>query len=96
MRAIDAIVRVSFQSSVKANQAVNLVLVGHRQNPIGPRPFKRVNTAAFACRAGDPSQVVAALNELGKLVLEHADRLDFLSVTVVRRELPDVPSGPPA
>lgn len=82
---VDAIVRVSFQSNVKANQEVNLALVGHRQEPAGSGPFQRVNTALFECIEKPEIAVATALRDLGNTVLNHAEVLDFMSVTVVRR-----------
>jgi hypothetical protein len=40
--SVDSIVRVSFQSGVKATQAANRALVGHADKDAGRDPFRRV------------------------------------------------------
>ena len=62
--AIDAIVRASFQTHVKGNQAVNKALVGHTQDPTGTGPFERVNTQVFVASARPDADVHAALASL--------------------------------
>jgi hypothetical protein len=83
--AVDAIVRVSFQTNVPANQAANTALVGHAQNAQGPGPFTRVGTAAYSCNAGADADVMAALAALGQALAAHAATVDFVSVSLVRR-----------
>ena len=79
-----AIVRVSFQSSVQANQATNSALVGHAQNTTGPGPFARVGTAVFTVTQGNDAAVGQALASLGQAVATYSGTLDFLSVSLVR------------
>src|SRR5947209_2927214 len=87
----DSIVRVSFQSSVQANQAANNALVGDPQAATGPGPFARVGTAAFSCSGASEVAVATALAQLGAALEAHAAVLDFVAVTLVRRP----PSPPP-
>jgi hypothetical protein len=82
--SVSSIVRVSFQTNVTANQAVNSALVGHTQNAQGPGPFTKVGTAAYTVTAGNDSAVAAALADLGKAIASNAADLDFLSVSLVR------------
>ena len=83
--AVDAIVRVSFQTNIPANQAANYALVGHTQNTNGPGPFVRVGTAAFSCNAGSDADVMNALAALGQALAAHSATVDFVSVSLVRR-----------
>ena len=83
--AVDAIVRVSFQTNIPANQAANSALVGHTQNANGPGPFVRVGTAAYSCHAGADVEVLSALAALGQALAANAATVDFVSVSLVRR-----------
>ncbi len=83
--AVDAIVRVSFQSNVLANQAANNAMVGHAQAATGGGPFERVGTAAYSCSNADELQVAQALAQLGQALVMHAPDIDFVGVTLVRR-----------
>lgn len=80
----DAIIKVSFNSDVRANQAVNKALVGHPQNTSGPGPFSRVGTAAYSCRDASDSDVALALVELSNALLNSHQVLDSVSVQLVR------------
>jgi hypothetical protein len=82
--AVNAIIRVSFQTNVTANQAVNSALVGHPQNATGTGPFTRVGTAAYSVTGGGDAAVGGALATLGAELSTHAASLDFLSVSLVR------------
>lgn len=82
--AVDAIIRVSFQTSVKAHQAVNKALVGHPQNASGSGPFSRVNTAVFSCNNAADDAVDAALRRMLVALAEYQQKVDFLSVTLTR------------
>lgn len=82
--AINAIVRVSFQSSTNANQATNNALLGHAQNPTGSGPFARVGTAVYTCNGAAELPVAQALASLGQALVTYADGIDFVSVTIVR------------
>ena len=82
--AIDAIVRVSFQSSVQANQAANNALVGHTQDATGSGPFSRVGTAAYTCHGAQELPVAQALASLGQALVTHASAIDYVNVSVVR------------
>ena len=75
---LDAVVRASFQSEVRANQAVNHALVGHTQDAMGSGPFTREGTHLFRCQSADNAAVlsalagfVAALQQYGAVV-DHA------------------------
>jgi hypothetical protein len=81
---IDAIVRVSFESNVNANQAVNRALVGVPQGAHGPGPFSKVGTAVYSVHGGNEVAVGAAIAELGAALAGHAATLDFFSVSLVR------------
>jgi hypothetical protein len=81
---VSAIVRVSFQSSVQANQATNSALVGHPQDATGTGPFARVGTAVYTVNLGNEAAVGQALADLGQAVAAHSQTLDFLSVSLVR------------
>lgn len=83
--AIDAIVRVSFQTHVPANQAANRALVGDPQAATGTGPFERVGTAAYACTNQPDRAVGNAIADLGSALQQFADKVDFVSVTLVRR-----------
>lgn len=83
--AIDAIVRVSFQTNTAANQAANSALVGHAQNPTGPGPFARVNTAVYSAQAKPDADVVQALAALMMVVGQPGAALDFLSISLTTR-----------
>jgi len=82
---IDAIVRVSFQSEPRANQAANLALVGDRQESVGPGPFRRVNTAVYSCSGAPDIAVGRALADFGSALNEFSAEVDFASVTLIRR-----------
>ena len=82
---VDAIIRVSFQSDVEANQDVNEALVGHKQEPTGSKPFSRVNTAVYSCTNGDDEPVKNALASFVRAVNWHTHSLDFLSVSLTKR-----------
>jgi hypothetical protein len=82
---IDSIVRVSFQSSVLANQAANNALVGHPQNPTGPGPFTKIGTAVYSCTDAGELLVATALAQLGQALATHAADIDFVSITMARR-----------
>lgn len=82
---IDAILRVSFQSSVRANQAANRALVGHAQNASGPGPFSRINTAVYECRGAETSVALASIATLIDQMLQRPDKIDFLSVSLSSR-----------
>jgi hypothetical protein len=83
--AVDAIVRVSFQANVRANQAVNLALVGNTQDAQGTGPFVKPGTAAYSCNSGDDAAVMQALAELGEALAKFAADVDFVSISVIRR-----------
>jgi hypothetical protein len=95
---IDAIIRVSFQSSVEANQDTNKALVGRPQGKKGPGPFRKVNTALYHCREGDDARVLKSLADLGRVLRSHSSRVDFASITLIRRpeRKPAAPSGAPS
>ena len=82
---VDAIVRVSFQTNVPANQAVNNALVGHPTKATGTGPFQRVGTAAYACSNAPENPVLGALAAVSQALQQHAAVLDFFSVSFVRR-----------
>jgi len=82
---VDAIVRVSFQTNVQANQAANNALVGHTQNATGPGPFERVGTAAYACSNAADAAVGASIASLGQALQQHATTVDFVSISLIRR-----------
>ena len=82
--AIDAIVRVSFQSATRANQAANSALVGHLQNATGTGPFRRINTAVYQCSGAPDAEVGKSLALLGEALQTFSARIDFLSITMVR------------
>ena len=82
---IDAIIRVSFQSSVPANQAVNQALVGHRQHRTASGPFAKVNTALYQCMDADDADVGRSLAALGEAYAAHVRSIDFLSVSLLRK-----------
>jgi hypothetical protein len=86
--AIDAIIRVSFQSDTPANQDVNEALVGHKQEATGPNPFRRVNTAVYSCTNGDDDSVKNALTGFVKAIGRHTYSLDFLSVSLTKHRSP--------
>jgi len=83
--AVDAIVRVSFQSNVQANQAANMALVGHVQNSRGVGPFVRVGTAVFSCSNAAELPVATSLATLGEALRTYAESIDFVSITMARR-----------
>lgn len=83
--AIDSIIRVSFQTSPKANQAANKALVGHPQDAKASGPFERINTAVYSASAKDDAEVLGALAELAKVMSEHSTAVDFLSVSLTKR-----------
>ena len=83
--AVDAIVRVSFQTNVQANQAANSALVGHTQNAQGTGPFTRVGTAAYGCNGANDVDVTASLAALGAALAQFATYVDFVSISLVRR-----------
>jgi hypothetical protein len=84
--AIDAIVRVSFQSNTPANQAVNEALVGHKQDARGSQPFERVSTALYRCLDGDDTKVVESLGRLVRSLGIYSRSVDFVSITVMRHQ----------
>lgn len=83
--AVDAIVRVSFETDTPANQAANKALVGHAQEWIATGLFQKVGTAAYACSNAKEVDVAHALAELGKALLRYADSIDFVAISVARR-----------
>ena len=83
--AVDAIIRVSFQSDPQANQDVNEALVGHKQEATGQRPFERVNTAVYSCVGAADQSVEDALKAFVRAIGWHRHSLDFLSVTLTKR-----------
>jgi hypothetical protein len=92
---IDSIIRVSFEGHPPANQAANNALVGHAQNAVGPRPFRRIGTALYSCNGADEIPVAQCLQDLGNALADHADLIDFVSITLARRPaVPAVPAPP--
>ena len=83
---IDAIVRVSFQANVNANQAANQALVGHVQNANGPGPFARVGTALYAVRDGADNVVGNSLADLGMALSQFSAHIDFVSISMYRHD----------
>ena len=83
--SIDAIIRVSFESSVYAIQAVNRALVGHSQNPTDGGPFEKVGTAVYMCTGASEQDVGASLAQLGTALQQYASTVDFVSISLVRR-----------
>lgn len=83
--AIDAIVRVSFQSNVRANQAANNALVGHVSESTGPGPFERTGTATYSANSQPDENVHDAIAALMVAVRQHHADLDFLSITLSKR-----------
>ncbi len=83
--AFDAIVRVSFQTDVQANQAVNKALVGDSQNSTGTGPFTKIGTALYSCTNANDSEVAGTLVELSKELKANASSLDFCSITLAKR-----------
>ncbi len=81
----DSIVRVSFQSNVPANQAANTALVGAPEAQTGTGPFEKVGTAAYSAAQASEIDVATSLAALGNALLHHANSIDFLSISVVRR-----------
>ncbi len=84
--AIDAIIRVSFESDVNANQAANKALVGHTQNPKGPGPFERVGTALYQCSVASDHDVGLALRDLGAALQQFSTTVDFVSISMLRHK----------
>ena len=82
---VDSIVRVSFQSNTRANQAANSALVGHAQNATGTGPFTRHGTAAYSCSSTSEAAVGASIAQLGQAIQQFSSDLDFVSVSLVRR-----------
>lgn len=78
-----AIVRVSFQSNVQANQGTNRALVGHAQDASGSGPFDRSGTGCYITsgqsKAGD---VLIAIRDAVEAAIQNLSDLDYLSVTV--------------
>ena len=83
---IDAIIRVSFQSEVPANQAANKALVGHQSNATGNGPFQRLNTAAYVCYQAPDADVHQSLHALFSAINTHSAVLDYLSVSMTRHQ----------
>ena len=83
---IDSIVRVSFQTQVEANRAVNLALVGHPQDKRGPGPYERIGTAVYSCSGADELKIALAVSTLFVALTEHADKMDFVSITMAHKE----------
>lgn len=84
--AIDAVVRISFQSVPEANQSANRALVGVSQGDEGPGPFRRVATAAYSCFAGEDMAVASAIASLGNVIAEYGAQLDFVSISLVKHK----------
>lgn len=82
--AMDAIVRISFESNVYANQAANKALVGHATWARRTGPFERVGTALYQCRQANDHEVGEALERLGTALKEYSHSLDFVSISLVR------------
>jgi hypothetical protein len=83
---IDSIVRVSFQTSVKATQAANRALVGHADKNTARGPFRRVATAVYSCSDGSDLEVGKAIADLGSVLQQYATSLDFVSISLVRKQ----------
>jgi hypothetical protein len=77
--AVDAIVRVSFESDSLAHGDVRKALEWEG-------PFHKVNTAVYECLAAPDADVIAALAALGAALTRHATTIDFLSVTLTRHD----------
>ncbi len=82
---IDAIVRVSFESSPKANLAVDKALAG---DPATRGPFEKIATAAYSCHSGDDAAVGRALGDFGAVLSDYAAVIDSVSISLVRRAEP--------
>jgi hypothetical protein len=80
---VDAIIRVSFQSSATANRAAHEALTGVKQG-VGTGPFAKVGTAAYVVSGGNDIDVGAAIARLGTVLSTHATKLDFFSVSLAR------------
>jgi hypothetical protein len=83
---IDSIVRASFQTTVKANQAVNSALVGDPHESKGNGPFQRIGTAAYSCSDADELKVAEAIKQLFVALANHALKIDFVSITMAHKE----------
>lgn len=83
--SLDAIVRVSFESSTAANDAANKALVGHLKSRTGKGPLSRIGTAAYSCRDADEREVANTLAALGQALVEYAQHLDFAAITIARK-----------
>lgn len=84
---IDAVVRVSFQSEPKGNQAANEALTGDAMGK-GTTPFVKrgKNTALYHCQAGADQDVLAAVSTLMEKLKAFATKLDYVSITVIRTD----------
>lgn len=83
---VDSIVRVSFQSNVKALQQVNAALVGHVRASSGSGPFQRIGTAAYSCSAKGEWEVTEAIARLFAALVHHAISIDFVSITMAHKQ----------
>lgn len=80
---MNAIVRVSFQSSVTLTQQVNKLLVGHAQNASHTGVFTRISTGTFASRDGaDPEAVGNALASVFSVIATNTGTVDSVWVVV--------------
>jgi hypothetical protein len=86
--AVDAIVRVSFDTNASANQAANKALVGHAQNARATGPFERIGTAAYSCSNASDLAVAQALGLLSAAVIQYSGSVDSIAITFVRRKAP--------
>ena len=83
---VDAIVRVSFQSNIEANQAANEALVGTVQGNQGARPFTKVGTAAYTCSNAPSQEVGQSISDLGDTLNNYANDIDFVSVSLAHHD----------
>jgi hypothetical protein len=81
----DSIIRLSFESNLKAASAANLVLVGHKQKRYGVYPYEKVGTSTYVCTEGDVMQVLKSITALGKVLERYAKDVDFVSITFAKR-----------
>ena len=88
-----AIITISFQSKVAANQAMHEALTGVKQGHSGPGPFRKPGTACYTAVGADKTAILIAIQKAVAAAMEHADALDSILISMsVDRPAPPNPT----
>lgn len=82
--AVDALIRVSFESNADASNAARRNLTGTQLANTPETPFQKLGSSAYSAMNASDADVAAAIAALAQTITSHSS-LDFLSISVIRR-----------